>query len=237
MEKKISNNLIEFEKIINYNFKNKTLLSQALSHSSYANENYKKEIESNERLEFLGDAVLELVISDFIYNEYIEMTEGELTKLRASIVCEPTLAQKAKELKISDYIMLSKGEKSSGGNMRDSLLADTFEAIIGAVYLDSSIETVKEYIINIMKPVILELQNSFRTMDYKTYLQELVQKNSRETVKYKIVDEIGPDHSKQFVAEAIHRNIRMGKGSGKTKKEAEQNAALDALNKNKHKYK
>lgn len=222
--------LSEFEKIIDYKFKNKKLLEQALSHSSYINEARRNHIENNERLEFLGDAVLELVISEYIYIKYTNMPEGELTKFRASIVCEPTLAQQAKKLKIGKYIMLGKGEKTTGGDGRDSILADAFEAVIGAVYLDGGIESAKKYILAIMNPIISSLQQSFKTMDYKTYLQEIVQKTSKETVRYEIIDEIGPDHSKEFIAVAIHGNEKLGQGKGRTKKEAEQNAAMDALN-------
>lgn len=226
-------NISEFENIIKYKFKDKSLLVEALCHSSYANEHRNLNLESNERLEFLGDAVLELVVSDFIYKNYNKMPEGELTKFRASIVCEATLAKEARQLKIGEYIIFGKGEKVTGGKMRDSILADAFEAVIGAVYLDSNIETVEKYIMTIIEPVIASLQKSFKTMDYKTYLQEIIQKNSRETVGYQIVDELGPDHSKEFTAVAIHNSKQLGKGRGKTKKEAEQNAAFNALNNNK----
>jgi len=222
--------LSEFEKIINYKFKNKKLLAQALCHSSYANENRKIDFDNNERLEFLGDAVLELIISDYIFRNYTSMPEGELTKFRASIVCESTLAKHALKLKIGEYIMLGKGEKCAGGNNKESILADAFEAIIGAIYLDSDTERVKKYILDNMKPTILRLKESFKTMDYKTHLQEVIQKHDRETVKYEIIKEEGPDHNKEFVAVVSHNGKNLGKGSGKTKKEAEQNAALDALN-------
>lgn len=225
-------NISEFEKIIKYEFKDKSLLEKALCHSSYANEHRNLNLESNERLEFLGDAVLELVISNFIYKRYNKMPEGELTKFRATIVCESTLAKEARQLKIGDYIVFGKGEKLTGGKMRESILADAFEAIIGAVYLDSNIEIVRKYIMTIMEPVIYSLQKSFGTMDYKTYLQEIIQKNSKETVRYQIVNELGPDHSKEFTAIAIHNGKQLGKGNGKTKKEAEQNAAFNALNNN-----
>lgn len=223
--------LSEFEKIINYEFKDKNLLKKAFSHSSYANEKRKQGIESNERLEFLGDAVLELVISEYIYKNFPKMPEGELTKFRASIVCETTLAQEAKRLNIGKLIMLGKGERVTGGETRNSILADAFEAIIGAIFLDSGIECAKDYILGIMKPVIIDLQKSFRTMDYKTYLQEIVQSTSKETVRYEIIGEIGPDHDKQFIAQAIHDGEILGEGRGRTKKEAEQFAAYEALKK------
>jgi ribonuclease-3 len=209
----------------------KNLLKKAFSHSSYANEKRKLNIESNERLEFLGDAVLELVISEYIYNHFPKMPEGELTKFRASIVCETTLAEEARVLNIGNYIMLGKGEKSTGGETRNSILADAFESVIGAIFLDGGIECAKKHILGIMEPIIANLQKSFRTMDYKTYLQELVQSTSKETVRYEIIDEIGPDHDKAFIAQATHNRKVLGQGQGRTKKEAEQNAAFEALKK------
>lgn len=221
----------DFEKSINYKFKNIELLSGAFCHSSYVNENLKSNRESNERLEFLGDAVLELVISDHIFKEYSNLPEGELTKFRASIVCEATLAAKARQLKIGNYLMLGKGERTTGGNERDSILADTFEAVLGAIYLDSGFDIAKQHILEIMLPSIKELEHNFKMMDYKTYLQEYMQKISKETVKYNIIKEYGPAHDKNFLAEAVHSGKKLGEGIGKTKKEAEQNAALDSLNK------
>lgn len=224
-------NLLKVEKIINYEFRDKGLLKQALCHSSYSNENRKSHIKSNERLEFLGDAVLELVVSEYLFKNYSNMPEGELTKFRASVVCEATLSKRTKELNIGKFIMLGKGEKANGGSSRNSLLADIFESIVGAIYLDSDLETVKKYIITNLKPAIKQLEHKFRIIDYKTYLQEIFQSNSKETVKYRIIDEIGPDHDKQFVAEATHSGNQLGQGIGRTKKEAEQNAALNILNK------
>lgn len=223
--------IMEFEKIIKYEFKDKNLLKKAFSHSSYANEKHKLGIESNERLEFLGDAVLEVVISEYIYKDFPKMPEGELTKFRASIVCEATLADRAKLLNIGEYLLLGKGEKSTGGETRNSILADAFEAVIGAIFLDSGIEYAKKHILGIMEPVIADLQKSFRTMDYKTYLQEIVQSTSKETVHYEIIEEIGPDHDKEFVSQANHSGTILGTGKGRTKKEAEQNAAFEALKK------
>lgn len=224
-------NLKNFEKTINYNFKNKQLLMLALSHSSFSNENKKIKHENNERLEFLGDAVLELVISDYIYNSFKDMPEGELTKLRAGIVCEPTLAKKAKLLKIGDVIFLGKGEETTGGRNRDSILADAFEAIIGAVYLDGGIVIAKKYILDLMIDEIAVLKQSFKTIDCKTHLQEIIQKTSKSPIIYNIIDEAGPDHDKVFFAEVSHEGTVLGKGSGRSKKEAEQSAANDALNK------
>ncbi len=225
--------ILEFEEKINYKFKDKKLLEKAFSHSSYANESKKRMIESNERLEFLGDAVLELVISEYIYNHYKEMPEGELTKFRANIVCEPTLAKEARKLDIGKFLKLGKGEENTGGRERDSILADAFESVIGAIFLDGGIESAKNYILGLMIPVAKELQNSFRIADYKTYLQEILQKESKETVIYNIINESGPDHNKKFVAAAFHKNVKISEGEGRTKKEAEQKAAYNFLKNNK----
>lgn len=216
----------KFEQIIGYRFNNKKLLNLAFTHSSFANEN---KIENNERLEFLGDAVLELVISHYIYKKFPYMPEGELTKLRASVVCEPMLATQARKLKFGDCLKLGKGEEISGGRQRDSILADTFEAVIGAVYLDSGIESVTGFIIDIMLNDISKMENRFKTVDCKTYLQEMIQKTSKEAIEYSIIDEQGPDHDKVFISEVIHKGSILGKGVGRSKKEAEQSAALMAL--------
>ena len=221
--------LSDFEKKINYCFKNKTLLKKALSHSSYANENRHLGYESNERLEFLGDAVLELVTSSYIYLNFKHMPEGEMTKLRASAVCEFTLAKKARELLFNEAIMLGKGEEITGGRNRDSILADAFESVIGAVYLDGGMDCVEKYIINILSGEIEQLKDNFRTLDCKTRLQEILQKDSKEAIIYTIIGEEGPDHNKNFIAQVETKGIVLGKGCGKSKKEAEQNAANDAL--------
>ncbi len=215
---------------INYEFKNSKLLQIALTHSSYAHES-KANLENNERFEFLGDAVLELVISSFIFQEFPELPEGELTKLRASIVCEGTLAKKARELNLGNCIKLGKGEEHTGGRDRDSILADAMEAIFGAVYLDSGIESAREFIIELMKSSIFDLRKSFKYNDCKTYLQEIIQSKSKLALEYNIVEEKGPAHDKIFIVEVSHCGKSLGKGSGKNKKEAEQNAAFDAINK------
>lgn len=221
----------QFEENIKYQFHKKELLTLAFTHSSYANEHKKGKNENNERLEFLGDAVLDLVISKYIYNAFPEMPEGELTKLRAGVVCEPTIAKKAVELDLGSYLLLGKGEESTGGRKRDSILADAFEAVIGAIYLDGGMEEVQKYILDIMTEEIDKMKKSFRTMDCKTHLQEVIQKHSKNPISYEIIEEKGPDHDKIFVAEVCHENKVLGKGEGKSKKEAEQSAAYDALNK------
>lgn len=213
---------------IEYKFKNETLLKIAVTHSSFAHE-AKENIENNERFEFLGDAVLELVISSFIFNKFPELPEGELTKLRASIVCESNLAKRARELKLGDFIRLGKGEEHTGGRERDSILADAMEAIFGAVYLDSGIEGATEFIIKLMEPSIIELRNKFKFNDCKTYLQEIIQSKSKNALEYVIVREDGPAHDKIFEVKVSHCGKVLGRGSGKNKKEAEQNAAYNAI--------
>lgn len=218
------------EKFLNYKFKNIDILNIAITHSSFAHECKSNCTENNERLEFLGDAVLELVISNYIFNEFKELPEGELTKLRASVVCEGMLSKIARKLNIGKFIKLGKGEENTGGRERDSILADAFEAIIGAIYLDGGIEEAEKFILNEMKESIYEMRNSFKMSDCKTYLQELIQKSSKEPIEYDIIDEVGPAHNKLFVVQVMHNNRILGKGDGKSKKEAEQNAAYDAIN-------
>ena len=223
-------NLTEFEKIIGYSFKDKDILALALTHSSYANEHKLGKFEYNERLEFLGDAVLEFFVSRYIYERYPELPEGELTKLRASVVCEGSLANKAIDIHLGNFLLLGKGEELTGGRKRESILADAFEAVIGAVIIDGGIENAERYVMNLMKDVINSVRNSFMLMDYKTRLQEEIQKFSKEPITYTIVNETGPDHGKFFEAEVSHMSKILGHGSGKSKKEAEQNSAKDALN-------
>jgi len=215
---------------IGYKFKNDKLLKIAVTHSSFAHES-KENIENNERFEFLGDAVLELAISSFIFNEFPELPEGELTKLRASIVCEGNLSKRARELNLGDFIRLGKGEEHTGGRERDSILADAMEAIFGAVYLDSGIENASKFIVDLMKPSVFELRKNFKFNDCKTYLQEIIQSKSQNALEYTIVKENGPAHDKVFVIEVSHCGKILGTGSGKNKKEAEQNAAFDAIKK------
>ena len=221
--------LAEFENIIGYSFKDKNILSLALTHSSYANEHKLGKFEYNERLEFLGDAVLEFFVSRYIFEKYPELPEGELTKLRASVVCEGSLAKKALEIHLGDYLFLGKGEELTGGRSRESVLADAFEAVIGAVIMDGGIDSAEKYVMGLMKSVIESVRGSFMLMDFKTRLQEEIQKFSKESVVYIIVNETGPDHGKLFEAEVSHNGEVLGYGSGRSKKEAEQNSAKDAL--------
>lgn len=218
----------EFESVISYEFKDIKLLIQALTHSSYANENNLKKIDNNERLEFLGDAVLEIVTSDYLYRKFPRQLEGELTKFRASIVCEPTLAEFAREIGLGDYLLLGKGEDSSGGRNRDSVLSDTVEALIGAIYIDGGIEAAKEFIDNTL---LFDVEERKRFVDSKTHLQEYIQQISDIPIEYIVISETGPDHNKSFKVHVTHEQSIIGEGEGRSKKSAEQRAAFDALKK------
>lgn len=219
-------NIAEFEKKINYTFNNKELIFTALSHSSFANED-KKHRKSNERLEFLGDSVLSLVVSDFIFEHYTHLPEGELTKLRASLVCEKALYEFSKKINLGEFLMLGKGEENTHGRERPSILADAFEAVIAAVYLDGGLDVVREYILGFIPKNLNPHSPSVK--DYKTVLQEVIQKNPEEKVSYVLVDESGPDHDKNFtVAVMLNSNV-IGRGTGKSKKNAEQMAAKESL--------
>lgn len=214
---------------IGYNFKNGDLLKTALTHTSFSHEK-KNNIENNERLEFLGDAVLELVISKHLFTKFKDLSEGSLTKLRASIVCESSLAKVAREINIGDNIMLGNGEENTGGRERDSILSDAFEAIIGAIYIDSGdILEAQNFIISKMDDIIKEKRETFEMNDCKTYLQEIIQKHSIEPIKYEIVNEEGPAHNKIFTVRIMHNNKELGRGRGKSKKDAEQDAAFKAI--------
>lgn len=221
--------MYEFMEKINYKFKDERLIKQAFIHSSYAHESKMDPILSNERLEFLGDAVLELVISNYLFNQYPELPEGELTKYRASLVCETSLAKKAAEIGMGEYLFLGKGEELSHGRQRESILADTFEAVVGAIYLDGGTEPAREFLWQVFKTDIKEGYNFLNSGDYKTYLQEIVQKTNKDGVRYEIISEKGPDHNKTFVAQVFDDHKLLGEGTGKSKKDAEQNAALQAI--------
>ncbi|KXG79004.1 ribonuclease III [Thermotalea metallivorans] len=221
--------LKELEMKLGYQFHNRKLLSESLTHSSYANEHKKKHMKYNERLEFLGDAVLSIVISDYLYNHLSTLQEGELTKIRASIVCEPSLATCSKKMDIGKFILLGKGEDVTGGRERVSILADTFEAIIGAIYLDGGLEKAKHFILESLKDIIDDAIHGRIHQDYKTHLQELIQSENSEKITYEVIGEEGPDHDKVFHVHVKIGDKIVGTGSGKSKKEAEQNAAKEAL--------
>ncbi|MDF2843267.1 MAG: hypothetical protein K0R00_1693 [Herbinix sp.] len=228
IRKKIEEKLELLERNIGYQFSDPSILQHALTHSSYANEMRLDKSKNNERLEFLGDAVLELVTSEYVYIENKELSEGDLTKLRASIVCEQTLAARARDLKLGDYIMLGKGEDSSGGRGRDSILSDALEAVIGAIYLDGGFTNAKEFI----KVSFLEgLKDKTLFFDSKTILQEIIQNdtNQKQKLRYKLISEEGPDHNKTFRVAVCLGNDEIGFGTGRTKKAAEQEAANQAI--------
>ena len=217
---------MDLEKIIGYEFKDKTLLDTAITHSSYAHEN---DVEYyNERIEYLGDAVLELIASEFIYKNYPDLSEGEMTKARAYSVCEESLAKFANDYSFSDFLKVGKCEAKKNDKYRPSILADAVEAIIGALFLDNGLETAKKFIIkHISEQVEICIKNGNK--DYKTQLQEKLQVNGDVKIEYKICGSKGPEHNKVFIAEVYCRNIFLGRGEGKNKKEAEMEAARKAL--------
>lgn len=222
--------LKELEDKIGYTFKDKKLLICALTHSSFANERSSHDVSSYERLEFFGDSILSFVVSDFIYKNLPDYPEGDLTRLRAAVVCEDSLYEVSKKLSIGKYILLGKGEENSNGRERKSILADIIEAIIAAMFIDSGLEESRKFIMNNLKDKIHSLvEHSEKVVDYKSQLQHLVQQAPGEQFEYELEEETGPDHDKRFVMVAkLNRNI-IGRGSGKSKREAEQNAAKEAL--------
>ena len=217
---------MSFEDVIGYKFKNKKYMYIALTHSSYANES-KEKITHNERQEFLGDAVLSIVVSDFLFN-HSHLAEGDLTKLRAAIVCEKSLHKFALKIGLGEFLKLGKGEDMNGGRERPSILADAFEAVIAAIYLDGGMEPARNFILPFVKDS-LENEKRLSFKDYKTILQEIIQQNPEEKLTYVLVKEDGPDHDKTFEVE-VHLNSNViGKGVAGSKKEAEQFAAKEAL--------
>ena len=220
----------EFQDKIGIHFDSDKLLKQAFTHSSYVNEHRRKPHEDNERLEFLGDAVLELTVSQFLYKKYPMMSEGELTKLRAAVVCEPSLVAFANELSFGELVLLGKGEEMTGGRTRPALLADVFEAFIGALYLDKGIEIVTTFLEEIVFPKINAGAFS-HVMDFKSQLQELVQRDGAGSLEYRIMKEVGPAHSREFESRVYLNGQELGTGTGRSKKEAEQHAAQMALEK------
>lgn len=217
--------LTGFQQSICYQFKEIGLLKNALTHSSYANELKIKNVKDNERLEFLGDAVLELTSSDYIFKNHETMSEGQMTRLRASIVCEPTLALCARNIGLQTYIMLGKGEDLTGGRNRDSIISDAMEALIGAIYLDGGFANAKEFI---MRFILNDLENKQLFFDSKTILQEVVQAQGKE-ITYTLLGEQGPEHDKTFEVQAETPGMFSVTGMGHTKKAAQQKAAYNAL--------
>ncbi len=225
------NHLKEFEEIIGYRFSDRSLLETALTHSSFANENRNKNILYNERLEFLGDSVLSLVVSNYLFENYKNLPEGDLTKARATIVCERSLQECATNIELGKFLILGKGEEHSGGRTRASILADAFEALIAAIYLDSDFAVTREWLLGQLYDTILLAVKGKSFKDYKTALQEQMQKKGLADICYEVTGESGPDHCKVFYVQVSVNGKVMGQGEGSSKKNAEQMAAKDALSK------
>jgi ribonuclease-3 len=222
----MNRSLKKLEEAIGYSFEQKSLMRQAMTHSSYVNEHRMDKSACNERLEFLGDAVLELISSDFLYHQYPDKPEGELTRLRASIVCEPTLALCAADIDLGEYLMLGKGEEATGGRSRHSVTSDALEALIGAIYLDGGFANAKEFV---HRFVLNDIEHKQLFYDSKTILQEMIQSEAGAKLEYEILKEEGPDHNKTFEIRALLDGNEIGRGSGRTKKAAEAMAAYRAI--------
>ena len=218
--------LEELENKLGYHFHDRRLLEHALCHSSYANERHWDKLMNNERLEFLGDAVLELATSEYLYQNYPTMPEGEATRTRASIVCEQTLALCARDLGLGEWLMLGKGEELTGGRDRDSITSDAMEALLGAIYLDCGFANAKEFVHHF---ILNDIEHKKLFYDSKTILQEQIQSETEEPIHYELVKEEGPDHNKRFTVNVVLGEKVLGSGSGRTKKAAEQEAAYRAL--------
>ena len=218
--------LEELEKSIGYTFKDKELLKKALRHTSYANE---RKLESNEKLEFLGDSILEFLSSKYIYKNYIDLREGEMTKVRATVVCEKSLYKVAKLHNFSDFLYLGKSEQKTEGSKRPAILADSVEAVIAAIYIDGGLEEAEKFIIENLKDAILDATKHVGDKDYKTVLQEKLQEHGEVKIEYKTIGESGPDHNKMFVVNVEVNGKFLAKGKGKSKKEAQMQAAKKAL--------
>jgi ribonuclease-3 len=224
----------DFEKSLKLDFNDKLLIQRALTHKSYPNENRRLNLKDNERLEFLGDSVLSLSVSTYIFNKFSDFPEGELAKMRAVIVSAPILAEVAKRIELGQFLFLGKGEEMTGGRERDSILADTMEAIFGALYLDQGFTAAADFILELLKIDIINVAEGNHIQDYKTMLQEVIQENGNNRPEYEVVDEEGPDHNKIFIVAVKLNEDNLGSGQGSSKKEAEQEAAkvaLDKLNK------
>ena len=221
----------ELEKKLNYTFRDPALLSEALSHSSYANEHRAVGLRSNERLEFLGDSVLGFVTAEFLFVQHPGLPEGDLTRIRAALVCEQSLYEVAQKLELGRYLKLGRGEEAGGGRNRTSILADATEAVFAAVYLDGGIGEASALIHRVLLDAEREEVVEERRRDYKTALQELIQRQADQVLTYRMVGEEGPDHNKTFLAEVLLNGVQAGTGSGHSKKEAEQSAARAALQK------
>lgn len=221
-------NFARLQEKIGVRFHDESVLRQAFTHSSYVNEQRGKRIQDNERLEFLGDAVLELTVSQFLYKTFPKMSEGEMTKLRAAIVCEPSLVKFAELLQFGDLVLLGKGEELTGGRQRPALLADVFEAFVGALYLDQGLDAVFAFMERYVYPRV-DKGEFAQVTDFKSQLQEFVQQDNLGDIQYRIVEEKGPAHNREFVSEVLLNSRALGIGTGRSKKEAEQQAAARAL--------
>ena len=218
-------NLEQFEANIGYKFNNRNLLKKSLTHTSYA---YENKVDSNEKLEYLGDSILEFVVSKFLYNNYTNLSEGEMTKVRANVVCEKSLFVIAKRHNFSDFLYLGKSERASK-NSKEAIMSDAVEALIAAIYLDSSLENSEKFIIDNLREYIDESTKHVGDKDYKTVLQEKLQVHGDVSIKYNVLKELGPDHEKVFIVEVVCDNKKLAEGMGKNKKQAEMDAAKNAL--------
>ena len=218
-------NLEQFEANIGYKFNNRNLLKKSLTHTSYA---YENKVDSNEKLEYLGDSILEFVVSKFLYNNYTNLSEGEMTKVRANVVCEKSLFVIAKRHNFSDFLYLGKSERASK-NSKEAIMSDAVEALIAAIYLDSSLENAEKFIIDNLREYVDESTKHVGDKDYKTVLQEKLQVHGDVSIKYNVLKELGPDHEKVFIVEVVCDNKKLAEGMGKNKKQAEMDAAKNAL--------
>lgn len=214
--------MTEIEKKIGYKFKNVSLLENALTHSSYANEKHTRD---NERLEFLGDSILSIIISEDIFNRMKDVDEGDLSKFRATLVCEKSLFEVAKKINLSELVLLGRGEEITGGRKRPSVISDSFEALLAAIYLDSDMQTAKKWLLSLMEDRILQVINGDLYRDYKTTLQEIIQKDGKSAVTYRTVSESGKEHNRKFVVQVLINGVPQNTAEGYSKKEAEQAAA------------
>ena len=217
--------------VLGIRFNNESLLKQAFVHRSYLNENPEFALPSNERLEFLGDAILNFVTAEQLYSEFPELPEGELTTIRASLVCRQTLAEVASSLKLGDWLLLGQGEGTSGGKEKQNNLANAMEALIGAIYLDQGLPKAKEFILKQLKPLLERIKHGELSPNYKALLQELIQSEKHSPPTYRLIEAIGPDHDKQFTVEVLIEGKILGRGTGKSKKVAEMEAAKSAWEK------
>lgn len=225
----MDNRILMLQELMDYKFKDRSFLIRALTHSSYSNENKKEKLKNNERLEFLGDSVLGLIISEYLFSHYANLEEGQLTKIRAKIVCEASLGSASKALKLGEFMLFGRGEELTGGRERTSILSDAFEALIAAIFLDGGMEEARAFVLRRLDAVIKDAVEGKLFVDYKTRLQEVIQIQKGNRIKYEIVREEGPDHSKIFYTEVRLNDVTIGVGSGHSKKESEQEAAKHGL--------